>query len=234
MPAGFDTISFLSDYGLDDEFVGVVKAVIRGIAPAATVIDVTHGVATHDVRAGSLVLARSIQYLPPGVVLAVVDPGVGGVRRAVAVEVGNDNTADHSILVGPDNGLLAPAVALAGGAPANFLDAGGGSKAEAITSAVQVILSDPKVKAVLCNIFGGITRCDEVAKGLIEAFRQIDPQVPFVVRLDGTNGDEGRALLGEANLAGVYTEATMDGAAARVVELASAGAAAANGGGRSG
>ena len=91
-------------------------------------------------------------------------------------------------------------VAQAGGAPANFLDAGGGSKAEAITSAVEVILSNPKVKAVLFNIFGGITRCDEVARGLIEAFEQINPTVPFVVRLDGTNDVEGRQLLAEANL----------------------------------
>ncbi|HWF25419.1 MAG TPA: ADP-forming succinate--CoA ligase subunit beta [Solirubrobacteraceae bacterium] len=111
-------------------------------------------------------------------------------------------------------------VALAGGKPADFLDAGGGSKAEAITSAVEVILSDPKVKAVLFNIFGGITRGDEVAKGLIEAFAVIKPQVPFVVRLDGTNDVEGRRLLAEANLPGVHTEATMDGAAKKVVELA--------------
>jgi len=111
-------------------------------------------------------------------------------------------------------------VAEAGGAPANFLDAGGGSKAEAITSAVEVILSDPKVRAVLFNIFGGITRCDEVAKGLIEAFAQVKPTVPFVVRLDGTNGEEGRAMLAQANLPNVYTESTMDGAAAKVVELA--------------
>jgi succinyl-CoA synthetase beta subunit len=113
-------------------------------------------------------------------------------------------------------------VAQAGGAPANFLDAGGGSKADAITSAVEVILSDPKVKAVLFNIFGGITRCDEVAKGLIEAFAQIKPTVPFVVRLDGTNDQEGRRLLAEADLPNVHTETTMDGAAQRVVELAAA------------
>jgi succinyl-CoA synthetase beta subunit len=113
-------------------------------------------------------------------------------------------------------------VAQAGGAPANFLDAGGGSKADAITSAVEVILSDPKVKAVLFNIFGGITRCDEVAKGLIEAFAQIKPTVPFVVRLDGTNDQEGRRLLAEADLPNVHTETTMDGAAKRVVELAAA------------
>ena len=115
-------------------------------------------------------------------------------------------------------------VALAGGAPANFLDAGGGSKAEAITSAVEVILSNPNVKAVLFNIFGGITRCDEVARGLIEAFDQINPTVPFVVRLDGTNDVEGRALLAEANLPNVFAESTMDAAAAKVVELAAAAA----------
>jgi succinyl-CoA synthetase beta subunit len=112
-------------------------------------------------------------------------------------------------------------VAQAGGAPANFLDAGGGSKAEAITSAVEVILSDEKVTAVLFNIFGGITRCDEVARGLIEAFDQIKPTVPFVVRLDGTNDVEGRQLLAEAALPNVFTEATMLGAAEKVVELAS-------------
>jgi succinyl-CoA synthetase beta subunit len=111
-------------------------------------------------------------------------------------------------------------VAEAGGSPANFLDAGGGSKADAITNAVEVILSNPKVKAVLFNIFGGITRCDEVAKGLIEAFDQINPQVPFVVRLDGTNDQEGRQLLAEADLPNVHTEATMDDAARKVVELA--------------
>jgi succinyl-CoA synthetase beta subunit len=111
-------------------------------------------------------------------------------------------------------------VAQAGGSPANFLDAGGGSKAEAIVSAVEVILSDPKVTAVLFNIFGGITRCDEVARGLIEAFGQIEVTVPFVVRLNGTNEDEGRALLAEANLPNVHVEETMDGAAAKVVEVA--------------
>jgi succinyl-CoA synthetase beta subunit len=111
-------------------------------------------------------------------------------------------------------------VSQAGGAPANFLDAGGGSKAEAITQAVEVILSDPKVKAVLFNIFGGITRCDEIARGLIEAFDQIKPTVPFVVRLDGTNDKEGRELLAEANLPNVHMATTMLEAAEKVVELA--------------
>ena len=103
-------VSFLSDYGLTDEFVGVCKSVILRAAPSAQIIDVSHGIPPFDVRAGALALARSIQYLPPGVVLAVVDPGVGTDRRAVAVEV------ETGFLVGPDNGLLAPAVAMVGGA----------------------------------------------------------------------------------------------------------------------
>jgi succinyl-CoA synthetase beta subunit len=111
-------------------------------------------------------------------------------------------------------------VAQAGGRPANFLDAGGGAKAEEITSAVEVILANPEVTAVLFNIFGGITRCDEVANGLVTAFQRIDVKVPFVVRLDGTNDEEGRRILAEADLPNVHVEKTMLGAAARVVELA--------------
>ena len=112
MELRYDTISFLSDYGHDDEFVGVVKSVVRSIAPAVAVVDITHMIAPYDVRAGSLTLARSAQYLCPGVVIAVVDPGVGGERRSIAVEVGGG----ISVLIGPDNGLLAPAVGLVGGA----------------------------------------------------------------------------------------------------------------------
>ena len=115
-------------------------------------------------------------------------------------------------------------VAQAGGEPANFLDAGGGSDAAKVKQAVEIILSNDNVEAVLFNIFGGITRCDEVANGLIEAFNQISPTVPFVVRLDGTNDVEGRRLLAEADLAGLHVEATMLDAAQRVVELAKSGA----------
>jgi succinyl-CoA synthetase beta subunit len=111
-------------------------------------------------------------------------------------------------------------VAHAGGAAANFLDAGGGAKAEAIAASVEVILSNPNVKAVLFNVFGGITRCDEVAKGLIDAYALLAPKVPFVVRLDGTNDVLARELLAAANLPNVHAEETMDGAAARVVALA--------------
>jgi len=114
-------------------------------------------------------------------------------------------------------------VAQAGGSPANFLDAGGGSKSEAIVDALEVISSDPKVKAILFNIFGGITRCDEVAGGIIEASKKVGLEVPLVVRLDGTNSEEGLAMLADAGLEDLHVEGTMLGAAAKVVELAGAG-----------
>jgi S-adenosylmethionine hydrolase len=114
MAARFDTVTFLSDYGTGDEFVGVVHSVIRSIAPHVTVVDLTHEIPPYDVRAGSLTLGRAAQYLCAGVVLAVVDPGVGTQRRGVAVEVGGG----QSYLIGPDNGLLASAVAMSGGATA--------------------------------------------------------------------------------------------------------------------
>ena len=114
MAARFDTITFLSDYGTGDEFVGVVHSVIRSIAPHVAVVDLTHEIPPYDIRAGSLTLGRAAQYLCSGVVLAVVDPGVGTERRGVAIEVGGG----QSYLVGPDNGLLASAVAMSGGATA--------------------------------------------------------------------------------------------------------------------
>lgn len=112
MGRAYDTVSFLSDYGTADEFVGIVKSVVRSIAPHAVVIDITHEVPPHDLRTGGLALVRSAQYLAPGVILAVVDPGVGTERRAVAVEV----AGGAGVFVGPDNGLLASAVAITGGA----------------------------------------------------------------------------------------------------------------------
>jgi S-adenosylmethionine hydrolase len=103
-------ISFLSDFGHQDEFVGVVHGVIAKLAPNSSVIDVSHGVSQGDVRAGALALTRAIQYLPEGVCLAVVDPGVGSDRRAIAAET------PWGFFVGPDNGVLSPAVAMVGGA----------------------------------------------------------------------------------------------------------------------
>ena len=111
-------------------------------------------------------------------------------------------------------------VALAGGRPANFLDAGGGSKADEVVTALEVLLSDDKVKALLVNIFGGITRCDEVAEGLLTALDRLGTTLPIVVRLDGTNQEEGRRIIAERAPANVVVEPTMLSAARRAVELA--------------
>src|SRR5205085_1208822 len=100
-------------------------------------------------------------------------------------------------------------VAQAGGAPANFLDAGGGSKADAIVNALEVIKSDAKVSAILFNIFGGITRCDEIANGIVTASSQLELDLPLVVRLDGTNSEEGLEILAAANLPNLHQEKTM-------------------------
>ncbi len=108
--ASFDSLTFITDYGLEDGFVAACHGVAARIAPAARVIDITHLVQPGDVRRGAAVLAQTIPYLPPAVHVAVVDPGVGTARRGVAVQAGD------SILVGPDNGLLSWAVAAQGGA----------------------------------------------------------------------------------------------------------------------
>ncbi len=106
-----------------------------------------------------------------------------------------------------------------GGRPANFCDLGGGGDAEGVVDALEVITSDPQVKAILFNIFGGITRCDEVARGILAALDQLTIEYPIVVRLDGTNADEGRRLLVEAAPANLHVEETMLSAAERVVSL---------------
>ncbi|MHB8656980.1 MAG: SAM hydrolase/SAM-dependent halogenase family protein [Solirubrobacteraceae bacterium] len=110
MPVVPSLITFLSDYGLRDDFVGVCHGVIARVNPEARVIDLTHGIDRHDVRGGAFALARALPYLPAGVHLAVVDPDVGAGRRAIALEL-----ADGRRLVGPDNGLLWPAAEAGGG-----------------------------------------------------------------------------------------------------------------------
>lgn len=110
-------VALLTDYGLDDEFVGVLKSVIIDNAPHVHITDITHGVPPFDVRWGSLALARAVQYVPEGVIIAVVDPGVGSERRAVAIEV----AGGRGVLIGPDNGLLPSAAAMAGGADRAFV-----------------------------------------------------------------------------------------------------------------
>jgi succinyl-CoA synthetase beta subunit len=108
-------------------------------------------------------------------------------------------------------------ITLFGGAPANFLDIGGGAGAEKVAAALRVILSDSNVKVVLINIFGGITRCDEVARGILSALNEVKPNVPMVIRLVGTNADEGRRLLADAQM---ITAETLVDAAQKAVEIA--------------
>jgi succinyl-CoA synthetase beta subunit len=115
-------------------------------------------------------------------------------------------------------------IAQVGGRPANFCDLGGGGDAEGVVDALEVITSDPQVKGILFNIFGGITRCDEVARGILEALDRMTIDLPIVVRLDGTNAEEGRAMLVEAAQPNLHVEETMLSAAERVVELAGANA----------
>jgi succinyl-CoA synthetase beta subunit len=111
-------------------------------------------------------------------------------------------------------------IALVGGRPANFCDLGGGGDAQGVVDALEVITGDPQVKAILFNVFGGITRCDEVARGILQALGQMAIHHPIVVRLDGTNADEGRRLLSEAAPPNLYVEPTMLEAARRAAELA--------------
>lgn len=108
-------------------------------------------------------------------------------------------------------------ISLFGGKPANFLDIGGGANAEQVAAALRIILSDKNVKAVLFNIFGGITRGDEVAKGILAALDEIKPEVPMVVRLVGTNAEEGLELLADAEM---ITAETLHGAAKKAVAIA--------------
>jgi succinyl-CoA synthetase beta subunit len=111
-------------------------------------------------------------------------------------------------------------VVVAGGKPANFCDLGGGGSAEGVVAALEVIARDPQVRSILFNIFGGITRCDEVARGVLTALEQIELSVPIVVRLDGTNAEEGRRILAEAGNPAVHVSPTMLEAARLAVELA--------------
>ncbi len=109
---------------------------------------------------------------------------------------------------------------LFGSSPANFLDIGGGAQAETVAAALRIILKDPNVKTVLCNIFGGITRADEVAKGILQAVKEVGIEVPMVVRLVGTNEEEGRKLISESGLSNVISAQTLADAAQKAVQAA--------------
>ena len=119
-------------------------------------------------------------------------------------------TMDMTKLYGQNDGI----------GPANFLDIGGGARAEQVAAALNIILSDPNVKTVLINIFGGITRGDEVAQGIIEAYDAVKPNVPMIIRLQGTNADEGLALINEAHIGNLITASTLTEAAQKAVDAA--------------
>jgi succinyl-CoA synthetase beta subunit len=111
-------------------------------------------------------------------------------------------------------------IALAGGRPANFCDLGGGGDAQGVVDALEVISADPQVRSIFFNIFGGITRCDEVARGILQALGELEIRDPIVVRLDGTNAEEGREILADAGPGNLNVEPTMLEGARRAVELA--------------
>jgi S-adenosylmethionine hydrolase len=158
--AGYDWITFTSDYGLDDHFVGVCHGVMARVAPRARVLDVSHAVAAQDVRQGAVVLAQAVPYLPRAVHLAVVDPGVGTGRGMVAVSAGGQ------VLVGPDNGLLVWAAEALGGdvfAPAAGHLAAGVDPAElgpGLDPGGLVRLERPSVRAGVGRVAGGVVAVD--------------------------------------------------------------------------
>ena len=186
----FDTISFLSDLGAVDEHVGVVKAIVRDMAPHAQIIDLTHHIAPYDVRAGSLALARAVTYLPAGVVLAVVDAGD---KRAVGVEV----AGGKGVLLGPDNGLLASAVAMVGGA-----------ERAVVLDRAEFHLASPGGTLVVRDVFAPVAAhlCNGTDLGdlgrLVDADSILPGVVPLARDFHGV-GSEGRT---DAAGAGVHAE----------------------------
>jgi hypothetical protein len=168
-------LTLLTDYGRDDDFVGVCHAVIAGIAPDARIVDITHGVPRHDVRAGALVLRNTLPYVPPGVHVAIVDPQVGTERRAVALRA-----EDGRIFVGPDNGLLSLAFEKAGG----------------VVEAVDVTRSPHRLEPVSATFHGRDVFCPvaaHLASGdeLAEAGEPLDPDELVTIALPKprTDGD---------------------------------------------
>jgi hypothetical protein len=168
-------LTLLTDYGRDDDFVGVCHAVIAGIAPDTRIVDITHGVPRHDVRAGALVLRNTLPYVPPGVHVAIVDPQVGTERRAVALR-----TEDGRIFVGPDNGLLSLAFEKAGG----------------VLEAVDVTRSPHRLEPVSATFHGRDVFCPvaaHLASGdeLAEAGEPLDPDELVTIALPKprTDGD---------------------------------------------
>jgi succinyl-CoA synthetase beta subunit len=222
-----------TEAGIDEDVTGQVADLLTRLAQVAlaedaTLIEVNPLIVTQDRQVIALDAKVTIDnnaLFRHEELAELRDPSAEDPQEAMAKERGLTYVKlDGNVgILGNGAGLCMSTldvVAQAGGKPANFLDAGGGSRAEAIVNALEVITSDPKVTAVLFNIFGGITRGDEIAKGIIEASGRMSLELPLVVRLDGTNSEEGLALLAAADLPNLHQEKTMLGAAKKVVELA--------------
>ena len=162
MSRTYDTVSFLSDLGYESEHAGVVKAVIRESAPHVVVIDLTHGIAPFDTRGASLSLARAVPYLTEGIVIAAVDPGASSERRLVAVEV----AGGAGIFIGPDNGVLAPGVALAGGA-----------ERAVVLDRDELHLATPGTTFVARDVFAPIAALLANGEDLFDVGTEIDPSL---------------------------------------------------------
>ena len=221
------------DAGIDDDVTDQVAELLVKLADLvaaedATLIEINPLIVTNDRRVVALDSKVTIDgnslYRHPELA-ELTDKSAEDPQEAMAKEKGLTyvKLGGNIGILGNGAGLCMSTldvVAQAGGKPANFLDAGGGSKADAIVDALEVITSDRNVNAILFNIFGGITRCDEIAKGIIEASQRMGIEMPVVVRLDGTNSAEGLGILAEAELGNLHVEQTMLGAAKAVVELA--------------
>jgi S-adenosyl-L-methionine hydrolase (adenosine-forming) len=188
-------ITFLSDYGHDDEFAGVCRAVIARIAPEAPVIDLTHGIGRHDVRQGAAVLANALPFTPAGVHLAIVDPGVGSERKAVALRVADSDR----MLVGPDNGLLWPATERLGG----------------VVEAADVSLSPARLEPLSAtfhgrDIFAPVAARLAVGTPLTELGEAIDPGL--LRRLERTDAvvEPGRRVVAEIAYVDRFGNAALD------------------------
>jgi S-adenosylmethionine hydrolase len=187
-------VTFLSDYGLGDDFVGTCHGVIARITPEARVIDLTHDVPRHDVRTGAVILRRALPFCPAGVHLAVVDPGVGGTRRAVAVRVAEEDR----VLVGPDNGLLWPAAERFGG----------------VVEAVDVARSPHRLEPVSATFHGRDLFAPVAAKlaggaPLAAAGEPIDPDELVKLRLPAPHIDAERVFAHVVSADG-YGNVTLD------------------------
>jgi S-adenosylmethionine hydrolase len=198
-----NTVTLLTDYGSSDEFAGVLHGVIARIAPDARVIDLTHGIPRHDVRAGALALRRALPFTPPGVHVAVVDPGVGGPRRGVALRCGD------RLLVGPDNGLLGPVAERFGG----------------VTEAVDLAVSPWSLHPVSAtfhgrDVFAPVAAHLAAGEPLADAGEALDPALLTALALPEPHRD-GDALVAHAVAFDTYGNVLLDAAGPDVAGAAS-------------